>query len=185
MDEDTDGTAIGHAPARVRAMDVANELLAAHGTRIPLTNQRINKLVYLAQVEALRRDGAPLYDDPIEAWDDGPAIPTVHEAFSAYGTNQIAKPTYAPPRDARMRAVTARVAERYGHLSVYDLIRLAHRPGGAWGRAHRPGRRATITPALILAASDTTEPDLGATFSACLRQVDATWPRTITLLERS
>lgn len=170
----------------MHAIDVANQLLTAHGTSIPLTNRRINKLVYFTQVEALRRTGQPLFDDTIEADEYGPVIPAVRDAFSQYGTNQIAKPTAPPPDDATLADLAADVAVRYGHLTVYDLMRLSHREGGAWNLAYEPGKRRTITPQLILASSDMAGTDCDErTMAATLAFVNDTWPNTITLLERS
>ncbi|KFI65968.1 Panacea domain-containing protein [Bifidobacterium cuniculi] len=123
----------------MHAIDVANQLLAAHGTRIPLTNRRINKLVYFTQVEALRRTGRPLFDDTIEAAVCGPVIPTVRDAFSQYGTNQVAKPTAPPPDNATLADLTGRAKASYRSRGRRHTERPATGSGTVTTRRRRHG----------------------------------------------
>ena len=61
----------------VHAIDVARFFINIANT-IPtydlMTNLRVNKLLYFAQGECLRRLGYPLFDDDIEAWTYGPVV---------------------------------------------------------------------------------------------------------------
>lgn len=169
----------------MNALDVANQLLHAHGTTIPLTNLRLNKLVFFTQVESLRRTQHPCFLDDIEAWECGPMIPAVYDSFDQYGSNQIAVETYVPALTEQEQTLIADIAKRYGRLSVYDLVRLSHRRGGAWQRVYSPRDHAVIAPDVLLESADMGEDSLDSTFSAQLDRVNAQWSNTITLLERA
>lgn len=57
--------------------DVAAYILEQRG---PMTAMKLQKLVYYAQAWALVWDEAPLFDDRIEAWANGPVCPTLYNA---------------------------------------------------------------------------------------------------------
>lgn len=59
----------------MKAIDVAGMFIQRHGDSIHLTNLSLNKLVYFAQVESIRRTGEPLFDDEVQAWNYGPVEP--------------------------------------------------------------------------------------------------------------
>lgn len=55
----------------------------------PLTNKRLQVLLYYEQGYHLAYYKKPLFVEKIEAWADGPAIPCIHEKFKSYGNGQI------------------------------------------------------------------------------------------------
>ena len=55
-----------------------------------MTNLRLQKLLYFAQGWHLARYGKPLFDDDIEAWQYGPVVPSVYNAYKQYGRGGIA-----------------------------------------------------------------------------------------------
>lgn len=54
-----------------------------------LTPLHINKLCYLVQGFTLRNTGESAFHNRIEAWQYGPVIPDVYDAFKQYGRNSI------------------------------------------------------------------------------------------------
>ncbi|MFA6601928.1 MAG: type II toxin-antitoxin system antitoxin SocA domain-containing protein [Candidatus Paceibacterota bacterium] len=54
----------------------------------PVTNKRLQKLLYYIQAWHLAINKEPLFNDKIEAWIHGPAIRSVYETYKSY----IAKP---------------------------------------------------------------------------------------------
>ena len=54
-----------------------------------ITQMQIQKLVYLAQGWSLGVRGKPLFDERIEAWVDGPVIPSLRRSFATYGQAPI------------------------------------------------------------------------------------------------
>lgn len=58
-------------------------------TSRPLTNKKLQKLIYYAQAWNLAFTGKKLFDDPIEAWIHGPVVPEVYQAYRKYGKGAI------------------------------------------------------------------------------------------------
>lgn len=55
-----------------------------------LTNKKVQKLLYYSQAWSLvLRDGKKMFNDSIEAWVHGPAIPAVYFYFKEFGANEI------------------------------------------------------------------------------------------------
>lgn len=171
----------------MRSIEVANMLVSKHGATIRPTNLSLNKLVYFAQVESLKMLGRPLFCDRIEAWEYGPVEPEVYHAFKGNGRRVIARTAgirrawdFAPDEETVVDAV----AEKYGRLGAFDLVRLTHRDGGAWSRRYTPGMDAEITAADIIASDDyASDPDMDATIAAGFQSVREKWPNTLRMLE--
>jgi uncharacterized phage-associated protein len=58
--------------------DVAAYILAEQG---PVTHMKLQKLVYYCQGWHLAWDEKPLFDEPIEAWANGPVCPALYEVL--------------------------------------------------------------------------------------------------------
>ena len=59
----------------VRAEDVAAYILEKLG---PMSAMKLQKLVYYAQAWSLVWDEKPLFDEPIQAWLNGPVVPQLY-----------------------------------------------------------------------------------------------------------
>lgn len=57
----------------------------------PLTNKRLQKLLYYVQSWHLAINGTPFFNDKIEAWIHGPAIRSIYEEYKSYSFNPINK----------------------------------------------------------------------------------------------
>lgn len=55
----------------------------------PLTNMKLQKLLYYAQGWHLALKGDALFDERIEAWPHGPVVPPVYGTFKHYRWNPI------------------------------------------------------------------------------------------------
>jgi uncharacterized phage-associated protein len=111
------------------------EFCADHGDVV--TNLRLQKLLYYAQAWFLAFNGKTLFTDPIEAHENGPAIPSVLARFSTFGTGPIMQPLGSWGYPKALTEHIAELMEAYGHLSSYDLERLS-REEEPWrqARAH-------------------------------------------------
>ena len=170
----------------MRAIDVANYLVERWGRDYPVTIHKLNRLVYLAQAEAVATTGEPLFEDRIEACQCGPVVPAVIDAFDEQGDAAIAEPTeHAEVKPNAARLIDS-VAEKFGPLSAFDLITLVCRPGGAWARAYAQDCEAEITSDAIKASAGASavarRPVL---FSATLDAVARNMPRALKMLETS
>ena len=170
----------------MRAVDVANKFIAEFGTDAVLSNLSLNKLVYFAQVESLRAQGVPLFDDAVEAWEFGPVEPSVYHAFKNRGRGRVLRPSGPVPTDPRTEKVVASTFEKYGRMTAFDLVTFSHRKGGAWRNAYVQGRDAEITPEDILSSTDGIEyPEFAGTLASGMQKVGEEIPNTFKLLRNS
>jgi len=74
-----------------RALDVAFYFIKRGlEEKKPITNKKLQKLVYYAQAWSLVLNNEKLFNERIEAWVHGPAIPSLYEKFMQFGSEPIA-----------------------------------------------------------------------------------------------
>jgi uncharacterized phage-associated protein len=74
----------------ITANTVAKYFLAlAQDCQEPITNLKLNKLVYYTQAWHLALSGSPLFEDEIEAWVHGPVLPVLYDAYKQFRWNPI------------------------------------------------------------------------------------------------
>jgi uncharacterized phage-associated protein len=133
------------------ARKVCNFLLAQHDAQqFNLTNLRLNKLVFFIHAVSLttRKDG--LVRNHFEAWQYGPVVRPVFDAFKRYGDNWITEPAkFLDYASGQQRAIpfediTAADAQtinevfaEYSRFSTSQLVALSHEPGGPWDLVYR------------------------------------------------
>lgn len=108
------------------ANHVAHALInLSHAKRSPITNLKLQKLLYYAQAWFLVLKGESLFDEPIEAWVHGPVVPTVFKHFRDCRWNAI-------PRVADVQLSVAvrqhldEIWNVYGKFDATSLENLAH-----------------------------------------------------------
>ena len=74
-----------------RAVEVAEYLI--HSANLEedgsLTNLKLQKLLYYVQGFHIALFGEPLFSDSIEAWNYGPAVPSVYREYEPFGTGLL------------------------------------------------------------------------------------------------
>ncbi|MCC8956155.1 DUF4065 domain-containing protein [Bradyrhizobium sp. Pear77] len=142
------------------ARKVCNFVLARYDAqRFQLSNLRLNKLLFFMHAASLatRQDG--LIRNHFEAWQYGPVVRPVFDAFKKHGDRWITEPAtfldYAtgqhrsiPFDDIRPedRELIDAVFAQYCGFSTGQLVALSHEPGGPWDlvyRAHLADRTAS------------------------------------------
>jgi uncharacterized phage-associated protein len=148
------------------AAAIANQLLdRAEQSGRQLTQIEIQKLVYFAHGWHLGLKHQPLVQEPIEAWQYGPVVRRLYDAFRQFGTRAISKkaveysysssgqfvasePTISSPdveADAYATSVVGAVWEKFGTLAPFKLVELTHAPGSPWERAWKEQRTVIST----------------------------------------
>lgn len=114
-----------------------------------ITNLKLQKIVYYCQAWHLALTGKPLFQERIEAWAHGPAVPSLWRRFSSYGWQAIDPYNRRPFVEQRLpvqaRNIIDEVWKRYGDLSGKELEALTHREN-PWREAYGdtpPGGRCT------------------------------------------
>jgi len=101
----------------------------------PMTNLRIQKMLYFAQAHHLQRHGTPLFEEDMKAWDLGPVVPTLYYYYSVYGGQPIMKvhSTFSLDSftDDELETLID-VLHRYSKLKTSELVSLSHVQGGPW-----------------------------------------------------
>ena len=143
------------------ARAVANyflDLAAKEGRQ--LDPMGIQKLVYFAHGWNLAIFGAPLIQQRVEAWDYGPVIADLYQAFREFGRNPITRHakkfdfdpvTNSPaettpaiddsPATKPTRGLLDRIWASHKHLTSIELSNLTHVPGSPWTIARQEGKR--------------------------------------------
>lgn len=120
------------------AVDVANELIrVAHETGKPISNMKLQKLLYLAQgIHLALNNDTSLFEDDIEAWKYGPVVPSVYHKFKIYFSGEIpAAHPFSNEGDTlsdEQKKLVGRVVELYGGLSAISLSNFTHRSDSPW-----------------------------------------------------
>jgi uncharacterized phage-associated protein len=116
---------------------------------VALTPMHLIKLAYIAHGWMLGVYGRPLLDEPVQAWQYGPVVPSVYHALKEFRSSAVP----AVPRADRDFAFTAQerqildyVAQQYGKYPATTLSSATHQAGTPWSVTwQREGRNATIS----------------------------------------
>ncbi len=132
--------------------DVAEYILEkAREDRKLLTPMQVLKLAYIAHGWCLGLFGRPLVNEPVEAWQYGPVIPSIYHTYKRFGSKFI---TSAEPCtfhfDTDETSVMDQVWEGYGDRTGVSLSSLTHEPGTPWSlTVEQSGMGAVISNDLI------------------------------------
>lgn len=125
---------------------------------VPISNMKLQKLLYFAQGHCLGMYDRPLMDEAPEAWQYGPVFPSAYHAFKQYGAAPITQRaqqynpfantlTEFPPVAAQDYGLIVAVWNAYKDRSPIHLSEMSHIPGGPWEKAYGKYRNADISEA--------------------------------------
>lgn len=122
------------------AMAVANfiiDLCSKHED--PVSNLRLQKLLYFAWVDYYKETGHTLFYDPMYAWQLGPVVPEVYKEYCPYGGRPINLrcETEIEPQDAEK---LEDIVEKYRLVPVSELVERTHKPETAWNQIYDGGK---------------------------------------------
>ncbi len=136
------------------ARDVAQYILENRG---PMTTMKLQKLVYYTQAWSIVWDDNVLFDDPIEAWKNGPVVRDLWE--SSRGQFRVAEiPNSDTSRlSPEQRDTVDRVLEFYGAKDAQWLSDLTHMED-PWKDAYKRGQNSEISLELMSEFYSSIEP---------------------------
>jgi uncharacterized phage-associated protein len=120
------------------AADVARYFLAlAVEDGDLITNLKMQKLVYYAYAWALVKNDRKLFRESIQAWANGPVVPSLYQELRRYGAGPIGEDFLGIAREEAferlagtfpedVRETLNGVYEQYMRLSAFDLVVLTH-----------------------------------------------------------
>ncbi len=107
------------------------------------------KILYVAQMVHLGREGRPLFAENFEAWDFGPVVPALYRHIksfkSGFVTSIAAASTFAFGSSEAFAIDDAYTMTL--HMTPGQLVRYTHREGGAWEKFYSAGARGATIPA--------------------------------------
>jgi len=112
-------------------MRAAEFLIAfSHECGDPLSNLKLQKLLYYSQAWFLALYDKPLFDERIEAWVHGPAVPPVYGEFKKWTWQpiecEIDLPALEKALEKHVQDHLTEVMDVYGVMSAYQLEKLTH-----------------------------------------------------------
>lgn len=140
----------GQTPtAPYAARTIANWFLAwAEGfDEAPVSNLKLQKLLYYAQGVYLARYHAPLIREPIEAWSHGPVVSSVYHHFKSAGAGALeADDEFKWSEvDDKTSELLASVWNTFGGYSAWKLREMTHRES-PWVEAFDADLRSNVIP---------------------------------------
>ena len=121
---------------------VANRFIAiARGNGVPICSlTKLIKLVYIAHGYYLALRDRNLIRDEVQAWQYGPVIPRVHQAFKRFPALPEPleeKPTNSEELDADSLGIIESVYNNYGRFNYHKLLQITHKQDTPWYIVHQ------------------------------------------------
>ncbi len=119
---------------------VANEFFKlAKGKEREISNLKLNKLMYIAQGFSLGLLDVPLFEEDIEAWEEGPVIPIIYYKYRGLGKHtDLLQSDFnidfenGLEEGSNHHKIVKIVFALYGTLEGWELTDRTHRKGTPW-----------------------------------------------------
>lgn len=110
----------------------------------PLSNLKLQKLLYFIQGASLAIFDKPAFDDDIEAWQYGPVVPNVYYPYSLYGPLDIKLKYYSKIDDEKIEKVIKFISYYYKQASPFELVAETHKAGTPWSEVYQLHKKGKI-----------------------------------------
>jgi uncharacterized phage-associated protein len=108
-----------------------------------LTNLKLQKILYFAQVESIKKNGEKLFADDIEAWQYGPVVPKVYEWLKGCGAYTVTSFDVALDASGltdQTKQFLDGMWEKCRKYSAWYLVDKTHKPNSAWSIVYNNGQ---------------------------------------------
>lgn len=117
---------------------------------VPVTNLRLQKLLYFIQVESYKVYGKQLFNNDIAAWQFGPVVPDVYYKYSVYAGMPILLQYDNLNLCNKVTNIVDDVIEKNKNIPIWKLVEITHKPDGPWDiTINKFGLRSIINSDLI------------------------------------
>lgn len=138
----------GSAMKENKPLDIAAYIVElSQNTGEPVTNMKLQKLVYYTYAWYAAEKGKPLFEEPIEAWKYGPVVASVYEAYKSFGADVIKAPQEGDSKnlDSFTISLIDDIFKVYGGKSAIELVELTHSEA-PWRDTFNPDHQDTPIP---------------------------------------
>lgn len=119
--------------------DAAAHLCARSGWSV--SNLKLQKILYMADMNFVGMRGHRLVDHEFEAWDYGPVSPPLYQDCKAFGSKPVPNVFWGSANlDGTKEAEILNLAwDMLKPKSPGELVQITHWQGGAWAKRYVPG----------------------------------------------
>lgn len=132
--------------AKYDATDVAKYIViyCERDLKKPISNLRLQKILYYVQGVYLALCKEPIFDNNIEAWDYGPVVPDVYYSYNRFGSGKIAGiDDDLNEIDSNDINIINAVVEKFINMDVWKIVDKTHNED-PWKNNYIPGRNNKI-----------------------------------------
>lgn len=117
---------------------------------IPVSNLRLQKLLYFIQLKSYQENNKPLFYNDIAAWQFGPVVPDVYYQYNVYAGTPILLRYNGLVIDKASKNIIDKVITALKHKPIWELVDITHKNGSPWDiTVALEGLKAVISPKLI------------------------------------
>lgn len=114
------------------ANDIAHYIISeCYRRNKPISNLKLQKMLYFAWVEYYKETSTPLFYDYICAWQLGPVVPDVYYEYCSYGGRPICELNFTNIDEVDSE-ILDRAIDKYIDKSASTLVNKTHAQGTAW-----------------------------------------------------
>lgn len=137
------------------ALDIACHVINySHDIKYPVSNLKLQKLLYFIQGFSLAAANTPIFSEEIEAWGFGPVVPSVYHTFKKFGSNNIPKvksyyheyaESFVDYNDNKIadydKEFIDSIVNMLKKYSATDLVEITHVKGSPWDQVYSPNKK--------------------------------------------
>lgn len=103
----------------------------------PVSNLRLQKLLYYVQLYFLMCTGQPCFSDRVEAWDFGPVVPNVYHQYKRFGSMIIQEVNDQAENglDTDDRQLIDQMLDKCSYKTTRELVEISHQQS-PWRKAY-------------------------------------------------
>lgn len=110
-----------------KAIDIASYVINwCNDNNIPVTNLKLQKLLYFLQGEVYHSTSERLIDDDFYAWQLGPVVPNVYYSYAMYSSLPLPDQTINIEIPEHEKNTINNILNKYARKSTWNLVDLSH-----------------------------------------------------------
>lgn len=121
------------------AVDISKYIInRCNRKSIPITNLKLQKMLYFLWVEYYKARNQKLYSNEICAWQFGPVVPDVYYEFCSYAGIPI-RQNYDISLSIDDSEILDRLIDQYANIPTSELVGMTHLKNHPWDKIFMDG----------------------------------------------
>ena len=119
-----------------------NLIIRAKDTGTPMSHLKLQKMIYMLYARFLAKYESSLFSNRFVAWQYGPVLTEIYDAFKKYGSSNIEDPRknvdgriMIVAEEGQFKGCFDDLWAKYGGYSGSALVKITHEEGSAWRKA--------------------------------------------------